>query len=544
LSRRGWCLAAVLAFSVGAQTATPPPARAISPLKAGCTVAGAIHPTARKVCTGIQLGLRAFSAIKALFGGHLGSAFKSLLGQGSSPQTPAATTAASAAVGLAAIGTWVLGGAAFALHETATVLGHTTSPQLESSWFSATYWRVAGIAAVLTLPFLFAAAVQALVRSDLTLLLRAALGYLPLAMLAVAVAAPLTMLLLAASDQMAGAVSSAAGNASAHFLAITGAALAAAALVHHSPFIIFLVGLLTVAGAVTLWVELLIREAAVYVIVLMLPLVFSALVWPARRIWAVRAVELLVALVLSKFAIVAVLSLGGAAISHSFTHSVSGMLTGVVLLGLGVFAPWALLRLIPLAELASSAASSLRSQGRAPVSEFDRGWAVGDEGERWASTTAAMRRDSERGLSVESGAPRTSATDGTAERANGNAASSQAAGDPTEDDAPLPEPQEPELAGERPERSAPVGAPQPVGATRPAERIPDLPPMWQQDDRSWEPVILGLEGIPGAPQQPRHDQPGEHQGGLPGSRTEAGESAPGDDHDPTPPAQPPPDGRL
>ena len=67
------------------------------------------------------------------------------------------------------------------------------------------------------------------------------------------------------------------------------------------------------------------REAAVYVVVLMLPLAFAALVWPARRIWAVRAVELLVALILSKFAIVAVLSLGGAAISASAGHaSVTG----------------------------------------------------------------------------------------------------------------------------------------------------------------------------------------------------------------------------
>ena len=46
----------------------------------------------------------------------------------------------------------------------------------------------------------------------------------------------------------------------------------------------------------------------------MLPLAFAALVWPARRIWAIRAVEVLVALILSKFVIVAVLSLGGAAL--------------------------------------------------------------------------------------------------------------------------------------------------------------------------------------------------------------------------------------
>ena len=70
------------------------------------------------------------------------------------------------------------------------------------------------------------------------------------------------------------------------------------------------------------------REAAVYVIVLMLPLVFAAMVWPARRVWAIRAVELLVALILSKFAIVAVLALGGAALGHSVGHSVTGLLAG------------------------------------------------------------------------------------------------------------------------------------------------------------------------------------------------------------------------
>ena len=133
-------------------------------------------------------------------------------------------------------------------------------------------------------------------------------------MLAIAIAAPVTMLLLAASDQLCGLISSAAGNASAHFLANAGGASSAGlSAFAESPFLAFLVGLFMIGAAFALWIELLMREAAVYVIVLMLPLAFAAMVWPARRIWAVRAVELLVALILSKFAIVAVLSLGGAA---------------------------------------------------------------------------------------------------------------------------------------------------------------------------------------------------------------------------------------
>ena len=60
------------------------------------------------------------------------------------------------------------------------------------------------ISALLTLPFLCAAAIQALMRSDLAMLARAAFGYLPLAALAIAIAAPLTTLLLAGSDEMSG----------------------------------------------------------------------------------------------------------------------------------------------------------------------------------------------------------------------------------------------------------------------------------------------------------------------------------------------------
>jgi hypothetical protein len=298
---------------------------------------------------------------------------------------------------VAAVGLSVLGGAKFALRETAVVLSTTSSPQLTSTWFSSTYWRVAGISVLLTLPFLFAAAVQALLRSDLTLLLRAAFGYLPLAMLAVSIAAPVTMLLLAASDQLSAIVSSATGNASNRFISFSVGSLAELTLVA-GPFMALFLGLLVVAGAVVLWIELLMREAAVYVIVLMLPLAFAGMVWPARRIWAIRAVELLVALVLSKFAIVAVLSLGGAALFSGASiagHSVTTALAGAVLLIMGAFTPWALLRLLPLAEVASSAAGSLaretHGRGRAGSDLADL---VAHSAPDWAAAaTTRLRKD-------------------------------------------------------------------------------------------------------------------------------------------------------
>jgi hypothetical protein len=343
-----------------------------------CGLAGASGtPTPAACAWGFSPG-KLLTAGKQVVTGHVGGAVQTVVGDAAGTLVSTATTA----IGLAAIGVWVVGGAQGVLHDTAAALGATTSPQLRSTWFSATYWRMAAIAAVLTLPFLFAAAVQALIRSDLGLLVRAAFGYLPLAMLAIAIVAPLTILLLAASDQMSSWISSAAGNASADFLTRAGDAVIGLTALTGSPFLAFLIGLFMIGAAFALWVELLLREAAVYVIVLMLPLAFAALVWPTRRIWAVRAVEILVALILSKFAIVAVLSLGGAALDAGAGHGgITQLMAGAVLILLAAFSPWALLRLVPMAEVAAGVAGPLRGELRTGQEAADRsiGRAMGAE---------------------------------------------------------------------------------------------------------------------------------------------------------------------
>jgi hypothetical protein len=368
-----------------------------------------------------------------------------------------AGVASTAGIGLAltAIGAAVAASANFVLKETAHILGQTTAPRLDGTWFSNAYWRVAGIASVLTLPFLFAASVQALIRSDLTLLVRAAAGYLPIATLTVAVAAPVTMLLLSASDQLAGVVSSAAGHDGLNFLARLTGPLDGLSGISGSPFLGFLIGLFTVAGALMLWIELLIRQAGVYVIVLLLPVAFAAFVWPARRIWAIRSVELLVALILSKFVIVAVLSLGAAALGHSLTDGLTTALAGVVLLVLGAFAPWALLRLIPLAELASAAAGGLRGQagtGVAALRQIDT-WAASEK-DRWATKTAAMRRSSDAEPTRGTEAPRNAEpAAATAERSGADPAGgteARADADPPGDNAPVAEPPTPGVAERAP----------------------------------------------------------------------------------------------
>jgi hypothetical protein len=345
-------IAPMLVAGAIAAGASPAPALAtpqpgiVRPHGVICKAAGLISGLVGTACKVVSHPKTVITVGKKLLSGDPGGALKGLLGSG--------TKAASAAVGLAAVVAWVSGGARAALQTTAKLIDESARPNLQSSWFSSAYWRVAAVSALLTLPFLFAAAIQALLRSDMTLLARAAFGYLPLGMLAVGVASPITMMLLAASDEMAAIVASASGNAGRTFLGHVSILVAAS-----NPFVAFFVALLTVAGAIALWLELLVREAAVYVIVLMLPLFFAALVWPARRVWAVRAVELLIALILSKFAIVAVLELGGAALQHAAALSITSLLAGLTLVLLAAFSPWALLRLLPLHELASAAAAGM-----------------------------------------------------------------------------------------------------------------------------------------------------------------------------------------
>jgi hypothetical protein len=562
LQRRAARTAILFAAATGVASLAPQPASALNPLKPVCKVAQLGSGAVSKLCGVVAAPGKLLKAGKKLITGHIGGAISEIFGGGGGGS--AVTTAA----GLAAVGVWVLGGARFALNETAKVLSRTTTPQLQTTWFSSAYWRMGAIAALLTLPFLFAAAVQALIRGDLSLLAKAAFGYLPIALLSVGIAAPLTMLVLAATDQLSAVIAAAAGHESTHFLARAGAVVGVLSVFRGSPFLAFLVGLIAAAGALVLWLELLMREAAVYIVVLMLPLVFAAMVWPARRIWAIRVVELLVALILAKFAIVAILALGGAALGQG-GGGVAGALGGAVLVLLGAFAPWALLRLLPLAELASGAAGALRSQTRLPVamSAEEPGALIGPAA-GWARTlTAGMTHEAQaaemgiRGDAAASdqGARVAQQRWSPAAEAGGHAAPEDNAEDPAErvlagvagaatgtlgcdgapeptvgGGAPTPPPEGPQ--GSPPE--GPQGSPPEGPQGSPAERSPGLGSMWQEPDLSWRPLELGGEGPP-APRWWSSEENGRDGSDAPRGNGASPPTEGGEDQDPLPDRQSP-----
>src|SRR6185312_15684903 len=131
--------------------------------------------------------------------------------------------------------------------------------------------------------------------------------------------------------------------------------------------------LLIAVAAFVLWMELLIRAAAVYVAVLFLPLALATLVWPAVAHWCRRLVETLAALILSKFVIVATLSLAAGAVASGASGSpgsggFNAVLAGGALLVLATFVPFAILRLIPAVEAgAVGHLEGLRQRGSGAV---------------------------------------------------------------------------------------------------------------------------------------------------------------------------------
>ena len=281
---------------------------------------------------------------------------------------------------LSGISQWVASGAEWLLGQIGDVLSSTTTVDVGASWFRTHYGQMTALAGVVILPMLLASTLQAVVRQNPGQLVRTFLLQLPLALLLAVVAIQIVILSLSATDAMSDAV---AGGTNADVTSllsgVTTGLVSAAADPTIASFVLLLVGLLIAVAAFVLWLELLIRAAAVYVAVLFLPLALATLVWPAVSHWCRRLVETLAALILSKFVIVATLSLAAGAISSGTagtgTHGsgFSSVLAGGALLVMATFVPFAILRMIPAVEAGAVAhLDGLRERGTAAMTRLPR----------------------------------------------------------------------------------------------------------------------------------------------------------------------------
>jgi len=253
---------------------------------------------------------------------------------------------------LGALTGWVLDGAVWLLGQVIGFILTTTTPELDSGFFRQQYQTMGVLMAAVLLPMLLLALVQGLVRQDWGQLVRSAFVAVPAAVILTAVAATLVQSALVVTDGFATFVIGGGDTQTTGFLDATGAALKTLGDGGSVPaFMAFLIAVLTAVAGLVLWLELLVRSAGIYVCVLFLPLTLAAMVWPVTSRWVRRLVEVLVALILSKLVIVAVVSLAAATLTGGVKEgSVTAVLAGAVMLLLACVSPFALLHLIPLVE--------------------------------------------------------------------------------------------------------------------------------------------------------------------------------------------------
>jgi hypothetical protein len=281
---------------------------------------------------------------------------------------------------LSGISQWVASGAEWLLTQIGDVLDSTTTVDIGATWFRTHYEDMTALAGVVILPMLLVSTLQAVVRQNPGQLVRTYLVQLPLALLLAVVAIQIVILSLSATDAMSDAVAGGTGTDVTSLLSgVTTGLVAAADDPTIASFVLLLVALLIAVAAFVLWLELLIRAAAVYVAVLFLPLALATLVWPAVSHWCRRLVETLAALILSKFVIVATLSLAAGAVSSgtagtgSHGAGFSAVLAGGALLVMATFVPFAILRMIPAVEAGAVAhLDGLRERGTAAMLRVPR----------------------------------------------------------------------------------------------------------------------------------------------------------------------------
>lgn len=225
---------------------------------------------------------------------------------------------------------------------------HAGGIRLTGAWFRSSRRNVLSLSVLVLLVMLCGATLGAVIRQDLRRLLRTWAVYLPVSILGSAAAIVLTDKALQVCNAMCAAVSVGTGRAG---YSAFGRLMRAALVPAVPQFVAVVVSVLLILGAMFLWLELVLRGAAVYLAVFLLPLALAGLVWPATAIAAKRMVEILTALVFSKFVIVAALTLGLGAMSSA--HGIDATLTGSAIILLAAFAPFAVLRLVPLVEVAA-----------------------------------------------------------------------------------------------------------------------------------------------------------------------------------------------
>ena len=276
---------------------------------------------------------------------------------------------------------WADEGAAWLIEKVVAVVEETTTPQLTSAAFLHSYAQMALIGSLLAAAMLLLAVLEGIAQGNMAMLGRVVLVNLPLAFIATSVAYVIVQMLLVGTDGLCHAIGQASQHSGEHFFSravkglshaggkvgeaanSVGPGLPAGGKVAGEAatplFVGFLAAIVGGLAAFFVWLELLMRDAAVYVVALFMPLALASSIWPRWSGAMRRTGELIAVVIGSKFVIVAIIALAAGLVSEK-AGGVEHILAAAALMALACFSPFALFRLVPFAEGAMAAAYGRR----------------------------------------------------------------------------------------------------------------------------------------------------------------------------------------
>ncbi len=267
---------------------------------------------------------------------------------------------------------WMIGAASQITTFVSRAMTDTSTPQLESAWFQSQFEPMVDLGAALgLLVALISLASAALRRSPE--MLAATLSGIARAGIGTGLVVAMTVLGLSLADQVSVAVLT--GSPHEFWKAVAHAWGTGGFGGFGSSALAMLIALVEVLAAVLVWLELIVRGAAIYLAVLFFPAALAAAIWPALSSWPGRLGRLLALFVMLKPVALIVLSLAGSAAAGGLSFgggvpsSVGTILSACVIFVLAGFAPWALMYLIAADAESAYVAHQLRTSAAAAVSE-------------------------------------------------------------------------------------------------------------------------------------------------------------------------------
>jgi hypothetical protein len=268
----------------------------------------------------------------------------------------AAGTLAKAAVGAVAgaavfdlAAHWMISAAEKITGAIVSMIETSTSPQLNAAWFQRSFEPMAALGAALALLVTLISLTSAAVRRDpaalaatLTGILRAALG--------TGLLIALTTLGLQLTDAISADVISTSHQT---FWSQVGHAWGSSGFGGFgSSALAMLMAIVQVIAGVIVWLELAVRNAAIYLAVLFLPVALAASIWPNLAGWTSRLGRLLFLFVILKPVTLIVLAfagnaaLAGLSLNGSLASSAGTIIAAVTIFALAAMAPWALMLIV------------------------------------------------------------------------------------------------------------------------------------------------------------------------------------------------------